>query len=71
MFGPGGMGAYRRMKEQADKAPQLEVTEAEFTRLAIESGMTKEKAEQTAKISKIMGSSVLIGDKMLQIKGDS
>jgi hypothetical protein len=70
MFGPGGMGAYRRMKEQADKAPHVEVPEAEFIRLAIASGMSEEKAKQTATISKIMGSSVLIGGQMLNIKDE-
>ena len=58
---------YVEMKEKASKLPNVEVTEEEFIRLMIEAGETDEKAKFQAKISKGLGSSVMIGDKMVKI----
>jgi len=60
------MQKYYEMK--AGKFPTVEVDEAEFVRLMIEAGETEEKAKFHATISKGLGSSVMVGDKMLKIK---
>jgi hypothetical protein len=63
------MGRYLEMKGKASKLPHVEVTEKEFIRLMVEAGETKEKAKFQATMSKGLGSSVMIGDKMVSIKG--
>lgn len=62
------MGRYLEMKEKAKTLPQMEVSEEEFIRLMVEIGETEEKAKFHAKMSKGLGSSVMIGDKMVKIK---
>lgn len=56
------------MKAKYGNLPQVEVTEEEFIRLMVEAGETEEKAKSQANFSKILGSSVMIGDRMVQIK---
>lgn len=62
------MNRYLEMREKAKTLPQVEVTEEEFVRLMVEAGETEEKAKFSANISKGLGSSVMIGDKMVKIK---
>ncbi len=57
------------MKAKYGNLPTVEVTEEEFIRLMVEAGETEEKAKSQAKFSIALGSSVMVGDKMLQIKG--
>ena len=48
---------------------KIELTEEEFIQLFMEkTGEPKEKAALQAKLAKIMGSSVKIGDKLVSIK---
>ncbi len=58
---------YIEAKHKASELPLVEVTEEEFIRLMIEAGQTEEKAKFNAKISKGLGSSVMVGDKMVKI----
>lgn len=58
---------YIGMREKSKNLPHVEVTEEEFIRLMVENGETEEKAKFHAKISKGLGSAVMIGDKMVQI----
>lgn len=67
MFGAASAGRYFEMKSRASKLPKASVTEKEFIQACIDNGMTEEKAKSTAKISKIMGSQVMVGDRMLEI----
>lgn len=62
------MGRYLEMKEKAKTLPHVEVSEEEFIRLMVEAGETEEKAKFNATMSKGLGSSVMIGDKMVIIK---
>ena len=62
------MSRYVEMKQKAQSLPTVEVDEAEFVRLMVEAGETEEKAKFQAKISKGLGSEVMVGDKMLKIK---
>jgi hypothetical protein len=51
-----------------DDLKEIEVSEKEFLKLLIDhAGMTEEKAKLQAKIARIMGSAVKIGDKMVSI----
>lgn len=68
MFGGFGAGRYLAQRHKAAKAEHLAVTHDEFVRLFVEAGGTPEKAASVVKIMKIMGSAVLVGDKMLTIK---
>lgn len=56
---------FNRMR---NNIPDTEVTEDEFIKAFIKSGKTEEEAKMQAHISKILGSSVLVGKKMLKIK---
>ena len=62
------ISSYMAMREKAKTLPELEVTEEEFIRMMIEAGETPEKAKLNATLSKGLGSSVMIGDKMIKIK---
>jgi hypothetical protein len=54
------------------KFPTVEVTEDEFIRLVMEdNGGNLEKAQQTLRFSKALGSEVLAGDKMLRLKNEN
>lgn len=55
------------MKAKYGNLPTVEVTEKEFIRLMVEAGRTKEEAKSQAKFSKLLGSSVMVGDRMIQI----
>lgn len=57
------------MKAKYGNLPTVEVTEEEFIKIMVEAGSTEEKAKSQANFSKILGSSVMVGDKMLHIKG--
>lgn len=59
---------YIEMKNKAEKLPTVEVSEEEFIRLMVETGETEEKAKFHAKISKGLGSAVMIGEQMVKIK---
>lgn len=56
------------MKAKYGNLPTVEVTEEEFIRLMMEAGETEEKAKSQAAFGKALGSSVMLGDKMLHIK---
>jgi hypothetical protein len=59
---------YMQMKEKAKTLTEIEVSEEEFIRLMMEAGQTEEKAKFQAKMSKGLGSSVMIGENMVKIK---
>jgi hypothetical protein len=59
---------YSKMMKKAKTLPTIEVDEAEFVRLMIESGKTEKEAKFQAKMSKGLGSAVMVGDKMVKIK---
>ena len=63
----GDVGRYFRMKAKGE-LPHIEVTEEEFIRLMLEAGQDQKEAEMQAKLAKGLGSSVMIGDKMVSIK---
>lgn len=56
------------MYNKAKGLPEVEVTEEEFIAIMVATGETIEKSQQTAKLSKLLGSIVMVGDKMLKIK---
>lgn len=51
----------------SDKLPRIKVSKEKFILMMIENGKSKEDAEMQAKISKILGSSVMIGNQMVKI----
>lgn len=59
---------FGQMREKARTLTEIEVSEEEFVRLMIESGKTEKEAKFHAKMSKGLGSSVMIGEKMVKIK---
>jgi hypothetical protein len=59
---------HQYMKAKYGNLPTVEVTEEEFVRIMMESGQTEEKAKSQASFAKALGSSVMVGDKMLYIK---
>jgi hypothetical protein len=54
--------------EETKDLPHVEVTDEEFIRLFMETGMTEEKARQHLMISKGLGSYVHIGEQMVKAK---
>ena len=62
-----GASRYFAMKNKASQLPEVSLTEKEFIRLMMETGKTKKEAALQAKFAKTMGSSVMIGDKMVSI----
>lgn len=58
---------YMEMK-YGPKLPDEEVTEEEFVAAMVATGETEEKAKRTAFISKELGASTKVGDRMLKIK---
>jgi hypothetical protein len=58
------------MKAKYGNLAHVEVTKEEFIQRMMATGVTKEKAESHATISKLMGSSVMIGEEMVSIKAD-
>ena len=59
---------FGQMREKARTLTEIEVSEEEFVRLMVESGKTEKEAKFQAKMSKGLGSSVMIGEKMVKIK---
>ena len=58
---------YMRMK-YGPKKPVEEVTEEEFVTASIAAGISEEKAKFNATISKGLGASTEVGDRLLKIK---
>lgn len=56
------------MKAKYGNLPEIEVDETEFIRIMMENGHTEEKAKLQASMAKGLGSSVMVGDKMVKIK---
>jgi hypothetical protein len=67
MFGRA-LGHYLKAKEDAAKLSEVEVTEEEFIAAMMESGQNRDEAETKAKVSKGLGASIRVGDRMLSIK---
>lgn len=61
-----GYGQY--MKAKYGNLLTIEVTKDEFIKMLVESGKTQKEAEFQAAISVGLGSSCMIGDKMVSIK---
>lgn len=60
---------YMEMKYGPDsKLPDVEVTEEEFVAAMVATGVTEEKAKRAAFVSKELGASTKVGDRMLIIK---
>lgn len=58
----------RYMRAKYGNLPEVEVTREQFIEKMMATGVTKEKAESHATITKLMGSSVMIGEEMVSIK---
>ncbi|HYE16877.1 MAG TPA: hypothetical protein VEA69_00410 [Tepidisphaeraceae bacterium] len=65
MFGPMGGAVQQYLKIKQYK--RRNVTRAEFIAAAMADGMTPQQAKLQAKLSKHMGSAVLIGDELLTV----
>lgn len=59
---------YHAMKSKAKDLPHIEVTEEEFVAALITDGQTEKDAKFHATVSKGLGASTMVGDKMLKIK---
>lgn len=59
--------SYLKMKDEASKSTHVDVTKEEFIKLYVENGGTLADAEMHAKVSKIRGSYVKVGNKMLSV----
>ena len=59
--------SYLKLKDEAAKSSHIDVTETEFIKLFVENGGRPEDAKMHANVSKIMGSYVKIGDKMVAV----
>jgi hypothetical protein len=56
------------MRNKYGKFEEIEVTEEEFVKLMVESGVTEEKAKFQANMCKMLGSSILVEKRRLSIK---
>jgi hypothetical protein len=56
------------MKAKYGNLPAVEVSREEFIQLMMKSGKSNEQAELNAKLSELMGSTCMIGNKLVGIK---
>jgi hypothetical protein len=64
----GGFSKFMALREKGRKAPSRTVTSDEFVEAAVAAGWDPAKAKMHLAISKVMGSGVLVGDEVLEVK---
>lgn len=62
----GHFGQY--LKAKHGKLPTVELTEKEFVKELLATGMTKAQAKLQLTVAKGLGSSIMVGDRFLKLK---
>ena len=62
---------YLDMKNKSKNLPDVEVTEEEFVAALVATGASEKEAKFQATVSKGLGASTMVGDKMMKIKASS
>lgn len=67
MFGPRGIPALMKMREQAKSAPRRDVSEAEFRAALAAIGLDERQVNMQVTVAKAMKGEVLVGGEMLTL----